>query len=153
MKELRLFLQTAILSVLVCAPALCQGSTAELPWCAAAIPQERSAPLYPPIAKAANITGTIIGRLSLSEQGNVTGFEVVSGPEMLRHTVVSEVQKWKFQPQSSEPRSCEILVIVNFTIGQDTDPNPTKPPTNGIRFWVNASRLVLYTTNYNKAGE
>jgi protein TonB len=60
----------------------------------------RVEPEYPPIAKQARVTGTVVVEVSVDEQGNVSSARVQSGPQPLRAASVAAAMRWKFQPST-----------------------------------------------------
>jgi hypothetical protein len=139
----------SILGTPACTPVFSQTSSPTIPWCSSVTPQERSIN-YPPIARAAHQSGTVVGRLSISKGGAAGGFAGVFGSAMLVRAVDDATGRWKFQAKQSENYPCQILVIVDFTLDQDANPNPTNPPPNSIHIWINSSQPVL-STQYSKA--
>lgn len=55
-------------------------------------------PIYPPIARAAKVSGSVVVRVVVSGEGTVTSTSIVSGPEMLRATTVDVARSWTFHP-------------------------------------------------------
>jgi len=85
-------------------------------------------PVYPPVAKAANISGIVILHAVISTQGTVTALEVVSGPDMLRSAALEAVRQWTYKPYvlNGTPVEVHTTVTVNFNIGQaPPHPDPT----------------------------
>jgi periplasmic protein TonB len=76
------------------------------------------APIYPMIAKQAQIQGTVIIDAIIDEQGNVVRAHVVSGPGLLMQAALEAVTKWKYEPTrlNGEPISIEMHVQVNFIL-------------------------------------
>lgn len=55
-------------------------------------------PAYPPIARAAHVSGSVVVRSVVSRDGIVTPTAVVSGPEMLRSATLVAAKRWTFHP-------------------------------------------------------
>src|ERR1035438_118469 len=55
-------------------------------------------PIYPPIAKAAHVQGTVLLHVDVDERGNVTKAEVIGGPPMLRGAATDAVKHWTYRP-------------------------------------------------------
>jgi hypothetical protein len=53
-------------------------------------------PVFPPIAKAARVHGTVEFHLTVGTNGSATETAIDSGPVMLRQTVSDATAKWKF---------------------------------------------------------
>ena len=79
----------------------------------------RPDPIYPPIAKAAHVSGAVVLRAIISKTGTIENLQVVSGPEMLRASAIDAVKRWKYKPYllNNEPTEVDTTVTVNFTFG------------------------------------
>lgn len=53
-------------------------------------------PIYPPIAKAARIQGTVVLDLRIGTTGKVESVKAVSGPAMLQQAAIDCVKQWTF---------------------------------------------------------
>jgi protein TonB len=76
-------------------------------------------PVYPPIAKAAHVSGSVVLHAIISKQGTIQDLNVVSGPEMLRSSAVDAVRGWRYKPYilNGEPTEVETTITVNFNFG------------------------------------
>jgi len=76
-------------------------------------------PVYPPIAKAAHVSGAVVLHAMISKTGTITNLTVVSGPEMLRASALDAVRNWRYKPYvlNGEPTEVDTTVTVNFNIG------------------------------------
>ena len=79
----------------------------------------KTQPVYPPIAKAAHVSGAVVIHAIISKSGSVERLDVVSGPEMLRSSALAAVQSWKYKPYllNGEPTEVDTTVTVNFSFG------------------------------------
>ena len=59
---------------------------------------QRTAPVYPQIAKAAHVSGTVVLKATISKTGVIEGLHVVSGPSMLTQAAVEAVRTWRYRP-------------------------------------------------------
>jgi TonB family protein len=77
-------------------------------------------PVYPPVAKAARISGTVVLQAEISKTGSVEELQVVSGPAMLQQAALDAVKDWRFKPYllNNEPVEVETTVNVVFTLGR-----------------------------------
>lgn len=57
----------------------------------------RTNPVYPPIARAAHVEGSVVLTFRIDEQGNVADVVIVSGHPLLRQAVEKAVKTWKFE--------------------------------------------------------
>lgn len=58
----------------------------------------RVPPIYPPIAKAAHIQGTVLFDLRIGVSGKIESMKVASGPAMLQQAAIDCVKQWTFHP-------------------------------------------------------
>ena len=79
---------------------------------------EATMPVYPPIARAARVTGTVVLQAIISKTGEVEDLRVVSGPAMLQQAALDAVKTWRYRPYllNSEPVEVETTVNVIFSL-------------------------------------
>jgi len=79
----------------------------------------KTQPVYPPIAKAARVSGTVVLQATISKTGTIEGLRVVSGPAMLQQAAQDAVRQWRYRPYllNNEPVEVETTVNVIFTLG------------------------------------
>lgn len=58
----------------------------------------KSFPVYPAIAKAAGVQGTVVFDLQIGKSGKIESMKVVSGPPMLQQAAIDCVKQWTFHP-------------------------------------------------------
>lgn len=63
---------------------------------------------YPPLARQVRISGAVVARVSVANDGKVSQVEILSGHPLLQQSVVDSVQKWTFSAQPGEPRTFEL---------------------------------------------
>jgi protein TonB len=80
---------------------------------------QKTTPTYPPIAKAARVSGTVVIQAKISKQGTIEDLHVVSGPAMLQQAALDAVKSWRYRPYllNNEPVEVETTVNVIFTLG------------------------------------
>jgi periplasmic protein TonB len=76
-------------------------------------------PIYPPIAKTAHISGSVVLHAIIGKDGTVEHLEVVSGPPLLVRSAMDAVQQWRYRPTmlNSEPVEVDTTITVVFTLG------------------------------------
>jgi len=76
-------------------------------------------PVYPAIARAAGIQGTVVVEAVISQAGAIESLRVVSGPEMLRGAAVEAIRAARYRPYrlNGSPTAVETTITVNFTMG------------------------------------
>jgi TonB family protein len=80
---------------------------------------QKTQPIYPPIAKAARVSGTVVLQATISKAGTVENLHIVSGPDMLRQAAMDAVRTWRYRPYlfNNEPVEVATTVNVIFTLG------------------------------------
>ena len=80
---------------------------------------QKTQPIYPPIAKAARVSGTVVLKAILSKTGEVECLQIISGPAMLLQAAYDAVKAWRYRPYllNGEPVEVETTVNVIFTLG------------------------------------
>jgi TonB family protein len=75
-------------------------------------------PLYPPIAVAARVSGTVVLDITISTHGRVLGERVISGPAILQQAAMEAVKNWTFKhfTDKGEPVQVETQVGVPFKL-------------------------------------
>jgi protein TonB len=80
---------------------------------------QKTQPVYPPIAKAARVSGTVVLQATISKTGTIENLRVISGPAMLQQSAMDAVKSWRYRPYllNNEPVEVETTVNVIFTLG------------------------------------
>jgi len=80
---------------------------------------QRVEPVYPSIAKAARVSGTVELEATISKTGTVKDLHVVGGPAMLRQAAMDAVRQWRYKPYklNNEATEVETSININFTLG------------------------------------
>jgi protein TonB len=78
----------------------------------------RVQPNYPPLARQARISGTVVLRAVISKDGSIENLTLVSGHPMLAPAAIDAVKQWKYKPYllNGEPVEVDTEVQVNFTL-------------------------------------
>jgi len=103
-------------------PALTQSLSVIAPLSSAAseVPKAISSPppIYPAVAKAENIEGTVIVDILVDATGKVTQTKAISGPVQLQPAAVDAVRYWKYQParKDGQPVTQHMQVSINFRL-------------------------------------
>jgi protein TonB len=79
----------------------------------------RTNPVYPPLARAARVEGTVVLHATISKAGTIDNLNVVSGPATLRQAALDAVKTWRYRPYllNNEPVAVETTVNVIFQMG------------------------------------
>ncbi len=76
-------------------------------------------PEYPPLARQAHVSGTVVVDAVLDEHGNVEGAHALSGHPLLIPAALRAVLQWKYEPTllNGTPVAVEMEVTVHFKLG------------------------------------
>ncbi|MGA1981594.1 MAG: TonB family protein [Acidobacteriaceae bacterium] len=76
-------------------------------------------PVYPPIARAAGVQGTVVMEAVISKTGRIESLHALSGPDMLRGAALAAVQAARYRPYllSGEPTEVQTTITVVFKLG------------------------------------
>lgn len=92
---------------------------------------EKSPPVYPPIAKAAGVQGTVVLDVTIDKTGAVEDLKVVSGHPMLQQAALDAVKTWRYKPfqLNGDPVTAETTVNVIFALAPEgNNGGPAEPP-------------------------
>ena len=80
---------------------------------------QKTTPVYPPIAKAARVSGTVVLQATISKSGTIENLHVISGPAMLQQSAMDAVKTWRYRPYllNNEPVEVDTTINVIFTLG------------------------------------
>jgi periplasmic protein TonB len=76
-------------------------------------------PVYPVIAKAAGVQGTVVVEAVISRTGTIESLHVVSGPAMLQNAALDAIRQARYQPYrlNGDPTEVQTTITVNFRLG------------------------------------
>lgn len=75
---------------------------------------ERVPPVYPPLARAAGVEGTVSVQVLVDRAGQVRDVRVESSVPMLDSAAVDAVRQWRFKPARSNTRPTAVWVAIPF---------------------------------------
>jgi len=77
-------------------------------------------PVYPTIAMAARIQGTVVVEATISTRGLVENARVISGPPMLAAAALSAIEQARYEPYklNGDPVEVETTINVVFTLNE-----------------------------------
>jgi len=83
--------------------------------------ERRYGPIYPPIAQAAHVMGTVVIEIRVGLTGKVESLKVVSGPPMLQQAAIDCLKQWTFHPfeKDGNPTPASGIVSIEFSLGKD----------------------------------
>ncbi|HTW81328.1 MAG TPA: energy transducer TonB [Terracidiphilus sp.] len=68
-----------------------------------------------PTATEARVMGTVVVDIEIGVRGDVTYAKVISGPRMLRQSVLDAVRKYKYKPSLLNGKPVEVETTVSVT--------------------------------------
>ena len=76
-------------------------------------------PVYPAIARAAGVQGTVIVEAVISKAGVIESLQIVSGPMMLQNAALEAIREARYRPYRLNGEAIEVqtTITVNFRIG------------------------------------
>lgn len=88
---------------------------------------KRVEPAYPPLAKAARVTGSVVVEVTIDENGDVTSAQALSGHPLLRDSAVTAARGWKFSPTQLSGVLVKVIGTLTFNFSLPADkPDPDK---------------------------
>jgi protein TonB len=77
-------------------------------------------PVYPAIAKAAGVRGTVVMEAVISKAGRIESLHAVSGPAMLQRAALDAVAAARYRPYllNGEPTEVKTTITVVFQLGE-----------------------------------
>lgn len=75
----------------------------------------RPQPPYPPIAKAARVSGPVEVEVVVNESGEVIWAEAVSGHPLLMQAAVAAARQWRFEPAKLRGQPVKVTGLITFT--------------------------------------
>jgi TonB family protein len=86
------------------------------------------APVYPPLAKSAHVSGTVLLHCVIGTDGTVQNLEYISGPPLLMKSAMDAVRQWRYKPTLINGMAVRVdtTVSVVFTLGGSPTPGATQ---------------------------
>jgi protein TonB len=75
-------------------------------------------PVYPPLAKAARVQGTIRLQAVIAVDGSIKNLRLISGPPLLVNAAMDAVRRWQYKPTMLNGSPVEVItdIDVNFML-------------------------------------
>jgi TonB family protein len=76
------------------------------------------APVYPAVAKAAAVQGTVVVALTIASDGSVSDAHIINGPQLLQATTIAAVRSWQYRPYLilGRPTAFHTQISINFSL-------------------------------------
>lgn len=77
-------------------------------------------PVYPPLARAARISGTVVLQATIGKDGAIQNLQLWSGHPLLTQAALAAVAQWRYRPTllNGEPVEVATQIMVNFVLSQ-----------------------------------
>jgi TonB family protein len=80
---------------------------------------KRVEPVYPPLAKAARVSGAVVVEVTADEEGNVISARALSGHPLLKDAAVSAARNWAFSPTMLSGVPVKVIGTITFNFHVD----------------------------------
>jgi TonB family protein len=99
-------------------------------------------PPYPPIAKAARVSGAVQVLITINENGGVIEANAISGHPLLRDAALQAARQWLFKPTEIAGVAVKVqgILTFNFTLN-DEEPVPDPYPRSAQKYTTNTEQL------------
>ena len=79
---------------------------------------KRVQPSYPALAKAAEVSGSVVVEVIVDEEGNVESARAVNGHPLLRDAAIEAARRWQFTPTALAGSPVRVIgtITFNFTL-------------------------------------
>jgi periplasmic protein TonB len=76
-------------------------------------------PVYPAIARAAHVQGTVVLHAIIGKDGTIQQLQLMSGPPLLVNAAMDAVRQWRYQPTQLNGDAVDVdtTISVVFTLG------------------------------------
>lgn len=74
----------------------------------------RVQPAYPPLAKAAKISGSVVVEVTIDEEGSVNAARAISGHPLLKDSSVAAAREWKFSETRLQGEPSRVIGTITF---------------------------------------
>ena len=74
----------------------------------------RVEPAYPPLAKTARVSGSVVVEVTVDEEGNVISSRAISGHPLLKDAAVNAARGWKFTPTQLSGVPVKVIGTITF---------------------------------------
>ena len=94
-------------------------------------------PSYPPEARRQHVEGTVVVRVNIDKDGNVTSVEPVTGHPLLMPAAIDAVKQWTYKPYllNRTPVDVETTVLLNFVVSGGKMYSVIPSKTQNLHSW------------------
>ncbi len=79
----------------------------------------RVEPVYPPLAKAARISGSVVVEVTIDEEGNTISARAISGHPLLKDSAVAAASGWRFSQTKLQGVPVRVIGTITFNFSLD----------------------------------
>ncbi|GEM_PF-2813396 len=114
-------------------------------------------PVYPPMAIAGKVQGTVILELAIDAEGAVTDAKILRSVALLDQAALEAVRQWRFTPTELNGQRVPIVMTVTVAFrldenGNPVNPAPPQPLTDAQRREFDELKSRLATLEAERAG-
>src|SRR5436853_4621592 len=80
---------------------------------------KRVEPVYPPLAKAAKVSGAVVVEVTIDEDGKVIAARAISGHPLLKDSAVEAARGWTFTPTQLSNVPVKVIGTLTFNFRRD----------------------------------
>jgi tetratricopeptide (TPR) repeat protein len=77
-------------------------------------------PAVPPLAKLAQVGGTVVADIFIDQSGKVSGVTLISGHPMLAPAFIEALKKWEYKPFLKDGQPVAVVTRADWTVGTPT---------------------------------
>jgi len=107
--------------------AISMVAHADARWCSISSLGPGQNLIYPPIARAARVSGHVMERVIYSPGKGATSFEFISGPGMLSKGLEDQMRRWTISTVATGDAPCMTLVIADFKLDERSGDSTAQP--------------------------
>jgi TonB family protein len=105
----------------------------------------RVEPVYPPLAKAARVSGAVVVEVTVDEKGDVITAQAISGHPLLKDSAVAAARGWKFAPTELSGVPVKVIGTVTFNFSVPQEPRSGSATDNDIEMAKQAVKANAYS--------
>lgn len=128
---------------------------AEPRWCSTQGIDPSNKFFYPPIARAARVSGVVISRMIYPPNGRVVEVVPVSGSSLLSSALTGQLMQWTVKTDSTGDELCQTLVIAEFKLVDSNSMPPVRLPQSEppsiLRLSAETEPIPIEVVNYDPA--
>jgi TonB family protein len=109
-------------------------------------------PVYPPIARAAQVQGEVVLSVVIGADGNISSEKASSGPPMLLQAALDAVKKWQFTPFMLNGNSISVATTLTIPFHLDI-PELTPEQDKAAQAWFPLSNQCRSDLKAQKASD